>query len=77
MRRLGRLLKACEVEGRQTKLLDLMTPKKLEYIINKTKSISYSEQNPKKSISLALKIGHSLQKYALIAKTTAIKRRKF
>ena len=52
MRRLGRLLKACEVEGRQTKLLDLMTPKKLEYIINKTKSISYSEQNPKQSISL-------------------------
>ena len=54
-----------------------MTPKKLEYINNKTKSISYLEQNPKQSISLVLKIGDSLRKCALIAKTTAIREGNF
>ena len=75
MRQLGRLLIACDNNSTSTSLnlIDILTPKKLDFIIDVTKNICYSEKAPKQSICLALKIGHSLKKCALVGKSIAIK----
>ena len=75
LRQIGRLLVACDNnnEKRNITLLDVLKPKKLDFLIKTTKEITYSEDHPKQSISLALKIGHSLKKCATIAKSISIK----
>ena len=59
MRQLGLLLSACKEQNKDIDLINMLSPHKLDTIIEATKSISYSESNTKNSISLALKIGQS------------------